>query len=45
VNTSRLLGRVGYLQNAAGALRDVVMRSTPAFVAEWQFRRVYELTF
>jgi 2-polyprenyl-6-methoxyphenol hydroxylase-like FAD-dependent oxidoreductase len=45
VNTSRLLGRVGYLQNAAGALRDVVMRSTPAFVAEWQFRRVYELNF
>ncbi|GAA4350458.1 FAD-dependent monooxygenase [Hymenobacter saemangeumensis] len=43
--TSRLLGRVGYLQQAPGVLRDLIMRSTPGFIIEQQFRRVYELNY
>ena len=45
VQTSRLLGRVGYWQNAAGAARNFLMRSAPAFVAEQQFNAVYRLGY
>lgn len=45
VRTSRLMGRVGYLQHAPAALRNFIIRSTPSFIIEQQFRRVYALNF
>ncbi len=45
VHTSRLMGRVGYLDGALGALRNVAMRATPQWVSEQQFRAVYTLNF
>ncbi|MGI4870276.1 MAG: FAD-dependent monooxygenase [Janthinobacterium lividum] len=45
VRTSRLMGRIGYLSGAAGALRNAAMRATPQWVSERQFWRVYALGF
>lgn len=45
VRTSRLMGRVGYLAGAAGALRNVVMRAVPLWATERQFNAVYRLEF
>ena len=43
--TSRLLGRVGYWQGAAGALRNAAIRATPQWLTERQFCGVYRLGF
>lgn len=43
--TSRLVGRVGYLSGAAGALRNLAMRAAPQWATEQQFRRVYRLNY
>ncbi|MDQ2794708.1 MAG: FAD-dependent monooxygenase [Bacteroidota bacterium] len=45
VQTSRLLGRVGYLTGVAGALRNAAMRATPQWVTERQFCAVYALNY
>ncbi|WP_167856799.1 FAD-dependent oxidoreductase [Hymenobacter aquaticus] len=45
VRTSRLMGKVGYLQHAPAALRNFIIRTTPSFIIEQQFRRVYQLNF
>ena len=43
--TSRLIGRAGYWQGAAGALRNAAIRATPRWVTERQFHGVYQLGF
>ena len=43
--TSRLLGHVGYLAGAAGALRNLAMRAAPRWVTERQFDAVYQLGY
>ena len=43
--TSRLLGHVGYLAGAAGALRNLALRAAPRWVTERQFDAVYELGY
>ncbi|RZK62945.1 MAG: FAD-binding protein [Hymenobacter sp.] len=45
VRTSRLMGHVGYLGGAAGALRNLAMRAAPRWVSERQFCAVYVLNF
>jgi 2-polyprenyl-6-methoxyphenol hydroxylase-like FAD-dependent oxidoreductase len=45
VNTSRIMGRVGYLQHAPAAVRNFIIRATPSLIIEQQFRRVYALNF
>jgi 2-polyprenyl-6-methoxyphenol hydroxylase-like FAD-dependent oxidoreductase len=45
VRTSRLMGRVGYLGGAAGALRNLAMRAAPMWATEQQFCAVYALNF
>jgi 2-polyprenyl-6-methoxyphenol hydroxylase-like FAD-dependent oxidoreductase len=45
VRTSRIMGRAGYLQHTACALRNFVIRSTPPFIIEMQFRKVYSLNY
>jgi 2-polyprenyl-6-methoxyphenol hydroxylase-like FAD-dependent oxidoreductase len=45
VKTSRLMGRIGYLHNAAGALRNFIIRTTPEFIIEQQFNGVYSLNY
>ncbi|MDQ2770969.1 MAG: FAD-dependent monooxygenase [Bacteroidota bacterium] len=45
VLTARLMGRAGYLRGAAGAVRNFIIRATPRWVTEQQFRGVYRLNF
>ncbi|SFQ31933.1 FAD-dependent monooxygenase [Hymenobacter arizonensis] len=45
VRTSRLMGRVGYWTNTAGAIRNFVMRAAPARLVEQQFCQVYSLNY
>jgi 2-polyprenyl-6-methoxyphenol hydroxylase-like FAD-dependent oxidoreductase len=45
VRTSRLMGHVGYLTGALGALRNVAMRAAPMWATERQFCAVYALNF
>jgi 2-polyprenyl-6-methoxyphenol hydroxylase-like FAD-dependent oxidoreductase len=45
VRTSRMMGRVGYLHDAAGSLRNFIIRSTPGFIIEQQFIQVYSLKY
>lgn len=43
--TSRLIGRVGYWQGAAAAVRNAAIRATPQWLTERQFCGVYQLGF
>ncbi len=45
VRTSRLMGHVGYLSGAIGAVRNLAMRAAPQWVMERQFWGVYRLAF
>lgn len=45
VNTSRIMGKVGYLKGWAGAARNAMIRMTPLAITEQQFCKVYTLNY